>query len=111
MISATGPIGHCPLLVRAQGRLPHRQQVQQYLPHDLLLQGELGLKDANKPSKRFSQGHYPVVEYLLNTGADPNAKVTSKESFSLSMDSPLQIMYNCMNIYSQDNVISKFFLT
>ena len=23
------------------------------------------------------QGHYSVVEYLLNTGADPNAKVTS----------------------------------
>ena len=55
-----------------------------------------GLRDANKPSKRFSQGHYPVVEYLLNTGADPNAKVTSNESFSLSMDSPLQIMYNCI---------------
>ena len=23
----------------------------------------------------LAQGHYPVVEYLLNTGADPNAKV------------------------------------
>ena len=45
--------------------------------------------------KPFSQGHYPVVEYLLNTGADPNAKVTSTESFPLYMDSPLQILFNC----------------
>ena len=78
--------------MRAQSRLPHRQQVQQHLPHDLLLQGELGLKDANKPSKLFSQGHYPVVEYLLNTGADPNAKVTSTESFPLSTDFPRDLI-------------------
>ena len=73
--------------MRAQGRLPHRQQVQQHLSHDLLLQGELGLKKGRQIIQTIFTGPLSCCRISSEHRGRPQRQGDIHRVF-LSTDSP-----------------------